>query len=99
MLKQTPPPSVERLLAGESVQSADIVLCTDTDIDRMGKYQQQWLVVTKDKVLVASDGQAPQLLVSVSFADATEFRCEGVIGSGLLQARINGIFCDLLRYS
>src|SRR5438045_4026540 len=62
VLKQTPPASTVRLLAADhAVKPEDIVLCTDTDIDRIGKYQPQWLAVTSDKAFVLSDGPAPKI--------------------------------------
>ena len=98
-LKKIPPLAIARLLSGQGVAAADILLCTDTDIDFAGAYQTQWLVVTEDRAVVCSDGDAPRVLLSVNFAQASEFRCEGVIGAGLLQARIDGVYLDLLRYS
>jgi hypothetical protein len=40
-----------------------------------------------------------RLTCRIELSQVSEFRCEGVIGSGLLQARVDGVFIDLLRYS
>jgi len=98
-MKQTPPEPVVQRLARESIHPDDLVLCTDTDIDRLGTYTVQWLAVTQDRLLVLSDGEAPEVVVNLRFKEVTEFRCRGAIGSGLLQARIDDMFVDLLRYS
>jgi len=98
-LKQAPPLAVGRLLSGQGISSTDVLLCTSTDIDAAGAYESQWLVATDDRVMVCSDGDTPRVLANLRFADVSEFRCEGVIGAGLLQARVNGVFLDLLRYS
>lgn len=99
MLKKTPPASIARLLADNSIQVDDLLLCTDTDIDRAGRYQKQWLAVSQDRVFVCTNGEFPKVHAEIKIKDATEFRCESVIGSGLLQARVDGLFVDLLRFS
>ncbi|HXE52392.1 MAG TPA: DUF1854 domain-containing protein [Tepidisphaeraceae bacterium] len=101
LLKQTPPRAVVRFLHTLGIETQDLVLCTNTDLDSSGAYQSQWLIVTKDRVLVVDDDPAPRgtACCSVRLEDVSEFRCEGVIGAGLLQARVNGVFLDILRYS
>ena len=99
MLKEIPPPSVAARLADESVRDGQILLCAATDIDKHGRYHRQWLAVTAERLLVVSEDEPPQLILSMPLADATEYRCRSVIGSGLLQARVDGMFVDLLRYS
>jgi ATP-binding cassette, subfamily B, bacterial len=76
----------------------DLRLCTCTDIDRLGRYRLQWLAVTDDTVAVVpeTDDEPP---IIVRFTEANEFRCEAVVGSGLLQARVGECYVDLLRYS
>ncbi|MEI7634964.1 MAG: DUF1854 domain-containing protein [bacterium] len=99
MLKQQPPASVAAGLATVNIQPQDILLCADTDIDRAGNYVPQWLVVTKDRVIVFSSGDHSESLFDLQIADATEFRCQSVIGSGLLQVRAGGLYVTVLRYS
>jgi len=99
VLKQVPPAPIAHKLASEAIRQEDILLCTNTDIDRQGNYREQWLVVTAEKVLVFSDGEAPEPLVRIRFDEVTEFRCRGAIGSGLLQARVDEMYVDVLRYS
>ena len=98
-LKRTPPLAAVALLSREGIGLDDLLLCTETDIDSDGAYRGQWLAVTNDRLLVCSAGDVARLDASVRFADVSEFRCEGVIGSGLLQARVDGLYVDLLRYS
>ncbi len=98
-LRQAVPGPVAQLLEAESVQLSGLLLFTDTDIDRDGSYRAQWLAVTNDRLLLLSGGDSPAIHTTLSFSDATEFRLESVIGSGLLQARVGGMFVDLLRFS
>jgi ATP-binding cassette subfamily B protein len=44
-------------------------------------------------------GGPGRVVLELALKDASEIRCESVIGSGLVQARVDGVFVDLLRYS
>ena len=98
-LKQAPPLPLARLLSAQGIASADVLLSLPTDIDAAGAYCPQWLIITDERVIVCAEGDTPHVLIAVPFSDVSEFRCEGVIGAGLLQARVNGVYLDLLRYS
>lgn len=98
-LKQCPPGKIVECLAAESISTGDLLLCTNTDIDNLGTYRQSWLAVSKDSIYVVSDGDAPKVELRLAIDTVSEFRCQGTIGSGLLQARVDGCFIDILRYS
>lgn len=98
-LKRTPPLGIVRLLSRERIGLDDLLLSVETDIDASGAYRPQWLIVTDARVLVCFDGDTPHLEAALNLTDVSEFRCEAVIGSGLLQARVDGLFVDLLRFS
>lgn len=78
---------------------SEVLLCTQTDIDFLGQYQTQWLVVTAQKLLVIAESEPPQVLAALPVKDISEVRVHGTIGSGLLQARVGGVYVDLLRFS
>ena len=101
VLRQEPPEEVRALLAEQLIQSADLLICTDTDISRAGEYAPQWLAITADRLLVCSDppSAAAKIIIDLQLSQATDFRCESAVGSGLLQARVDGMYLDLLRYS
>ncbi len=98
-LRQNPPAKIANCLAGESITAEELLICTDTDIDYFGKYRQSWLAVSKDYIYVVSDGEMPKIEMRLAIESVSEFRCQGTIGSGLLQARVDGCFIDILRYS
>ena len=98
-LKQTLPEELTRFLAAESVEIDHLLLCTHTDIDNLGTYQRVWLAVDKDQLIVVSGNGAPKLELQLLLKDVSEFRCHGAVGSGLLQARVDGMFVDVLRYT
>jgi ATP-binding cassette subfamily B protein len=99
VLRQEPPEAVSALLAAQLIVPADLLICTDTDINRAGEYEPQWLAISADRLLVCRVGPDPAILIDLELSHATDFRCESAVGSGLLQARVDGVYLDLLRYS
>jgi len=99
MIRQDPPGSVLRVLDEQGLNHQPPLLSTATDISMLGELQRQWLVVTADQVAVLSDGDAPCVLCRLPLAEVKSFRANGVIGSGFLQARVDGMWVDVLRYS
>jgi ATP-binding cassette subfamily B protein len=98
-LRRRPPLAIQRLLSGMGIAADDVLLSTPTDINSAGQYCEPWLVVTDERAIVFSEGESPRVTCDIRLTEASEFRCEGVIGAGLLQARVNGVFIDLIRYS
>ena len=98
-LKLVPPAAIASCLRDSSANPDDLLLCTNSDIDSLGKYKSIWLAVDSKTVYVVSDGQVPAMQLKLDIDKVSEFRCNSTIGSGLLQARVDGCFVDLIRYS
>lgn len=102
-LRQEPPPELASLLAAHRHGlPAEILLCTQTDIDLLGERRTEWLLVTEGEVLVAgvdAGGRLPQQVRRVPLDEVEQFRVKGVLGSGFLQARVGDAWVDLARYS
>lgn len=97
-LRGQPPAAVVDRLCAE-LGTADFAVCTSTDIDRFGNYADQWLAATHKRLAVSSNGQAPKILLSLDLAEAKEFRTQSGVGSGVLLAKVDGTYIDLVRYS
>jgi len=97
--RMPPVPAVEQLLASEHIAAADLLLCTASDIDFLGRYQTSWLAVTQDRLVVVTEQGSPAISVNLLFKDITVFRVQGNIGSGLLQARVGEVYVDVIRFS
>lgn len=97
-LLRTPPDAVRRRLS-EAGADGDLLLCTPTDIDRLGGYNPQWLAATAERVWVVPESPREPGVISFAVKDAAEFRTVAGVGSGTLAARLEGNFVDLLRYS
>lgn len=98
-LLQTPSEPITQVLVREGVDPARVLLCTTTDIDFLGQYQTQWLVVTPEKVMVVAEDVEPRVLLSIGINEINEVRVQGAIGSGLLQVRTGEVYVDVLRFS
>jgi ATP-binding cassette subfamily B protein len=99
MLQETPPAAVAESVDRHGLNGLPLLLTTATDITLEGQFERQWLVVNARMVAVLTEDETPQVLVSLAVADVEEFRVRGVVGSGLLQARVGGTWIDLLRYT
>ena len=96
MLKLVPPHTVGQALAQQGLNPEDLLLCTSTDVNRLGSYEPQWLAVTQERIVVLTEEDAPETLFTMHVKDPSEYRCQSMIGSGLLQARIDGTYVDVL---
>jgi ATP-binding cassette subfamily B protein len=97
-LKTEPPASVLSALARSGLDAREVVISFASDIDLHGRSQRQWVVASTTSVRVLDeDSSAP--LLSLEFTETADFRTVAVYGSGLLQAKVGGIWLDLVRYS
>ena len=99
LLRRAPPEPVSDLLRDRGIGPSDVRLCTDTDIDFLGRYVPQWLVVTDTDLLVATLEGQPAIILSIPLAEIGEIRVFAAVGSGFLQAYAGGVYVDVVRYS
>ena len=52
MLRKQPPQAVAQVLRDRGVDPESLQLCTDSDIDLLGRYYPQWLVVSDSRLFV-----------------------------------------------
>lgn len=94
------PGDVADALGSRGIRSEALRLVTRSDIDRWGRYEPQWLAATAERVVVLSgDAACPDIVIDLPLDQVTGFRCEAVVGAGLLQANVGGVDVTLLRYS
>ncbi len=99
MLHESPPEAILALVDHHGLNGLPVLLATATDLDLEGQFRKHWLVVNERFLSVIGDEPRPQLLRSLPLAEVESFRAHGGGGSGILQARVDGIWVDLLRYS
>jgi ATP-binding cassette subfamily B protein len=99
MLQEPLPPSAAALLDKHNLAGSPLLLSTATDLALEGRLQRHWLVVTAEHLIVLADGPTPCLCRTLCLAEVEAWRAHGTLGSGLLQARVGGVWVDVLRYS
>jgi ATP-binding cassette subfamily B protein len=89
-------PKIERHLApGEQV-----LLLTETDIDREGRFGQRWLAVTDRRLMTfGSDGAADGPELELALKDVRSFGTEHLVGQVALHAEADGRKVEVLRCS
>ena len=98
-LNQSVPAHVRQRLADSGQDAADIVLSIPTDIDLLGRGNAEWVIANSQTLWVVNEAdQAPPRIV-LPMSQIREFRTVAAVGSGLLQARTDGVWTDLVRYS
>ena len=99
MLQENLPPSVLRVLDAGGVNHGPVLPVTTSDLTLSGDVQRHWIVVTKEHVSIVAEGTAPHLERTVRLDEVEQFRAMPVVGSGLLQAWLDGTWIDLARYT
>src|SRR5690606_25244612 len=99
-----PPPAraraqIESTLQVLGVGADQILLSVCTDINAAGEYDEQWLVVTHDSLYVFDPRDPSRATHALGIAEIEEFRTMPAVGSGLLQARIEDVWLDVIRFS
>ena len=98
-LRSEIPADIELTLRRQGVVSDQIVLSLSSDIDLLGQYDPNWVIATPGTVWVIRESQPDVLLREIVVSDAEDFRTIAAVGSGLLQAKIGGVWIDIVRYS
>ncbi len=99
MLQEAAPRAVLEVMERLGLNGLPVLLTTATDLSLEGRFERLWLVVNARALTVLTDAPAPEVCLSLPIAEVEEFRARGVVGSGLLQARVAGVWVDALRYS
>ena len=99
MSELQPPDSIKKELTRCGLNGVPILLAAATDLSLSGKPRRQWIVATKDNVVAVAEGEKPRVEVHVAVAEAAEFRTQGAVGSGFLQAYVGDHWVDLARFA
>src|SRR5260370_21505686 len=99
MLQEHPPEGVLRLLEHLPPNGQPLLFATSTDLTFDGRLEPQWLVLTPNRLVVLAEDPTPRVLLTLPIAGVESFRAHAVVGSGLLQARVDDVWVDVVRYS
>jgi len=99
-LNESLPAPLEKALGATNGHSDDIIIAVAADLTPQGSFGEEWLVVTKDRLLVYEpDGARPTLRLDLRLADLNSPATDSLIGGGALQAMVNGETVELVRYT
>jgi len=93
------PGKVRSSLDEAGLNHRPIHLSIDTDVQLDGLSQSEWLIVTRDHISVVAGNSEAGVLRSLAWNDVTKFRVAAGVGSGLLQAKVNDGWVDVIRFS
>ena len=99
MFKEDLPLAVRDELDRRGLNGVPVLLSTSTDLSLAGRPGRHWIVATRENVAAVVDGVAPEVETHVPVGEVAEFRTQGAIGSGFLQAYIDEHWVDLARFS
>jgi ATP-binding cassette subfamily B protein len=99
MFQQSPPASVIEALKRLGFGDQPVLFSTSADLSAEGRPEQQWLLLCGRRLVLMSEGETPRVLHTWTVDEAETFRTHAGVGSGFLQARIGGVWVDVIRYS
>ncbi len=103
-LIETLPQPLEETLNADNGGEDNLVIAVAADLTLQGTFGEEWLVVTKDRLLVyapdgAPNGEQPTPRVDVPLTELKSPRADSLIGGGALQATVNDEIVELIRYT
>jgi len=93
------PTEVKGLLENRGLNGVPVLLSTPTDLGLRGDRRKHWLVITHSNISVVADGTTPELVQNIPVSRVDRFRSIGTVGSGFLQAFVDGAWIDVVRHS
>jgi ATP-binding cassette subfamily B protein len=99
MFQQSPPAFLLEALKIHGLDEQPVLFSTTTDLSADGRPERQWLVLCGRRLVLLSEDETPAVLQSLTMDEAETFRTHAGVGCGFLQARIGGVWVDVIRYS
>jgi ATP-binding cassette subfamily B protein len=99
LLRVLPPP-LRAELERRGMAPSDVRLATESDLDFLGRYNEQWLIVTAERVLTfALDGDGAHPGLDLAVRDLELARVDVRVGSGFVQAKTAQGWVNVIRFS
>ncbi|MHB1426747.1 MAG: ABC transporter transmembrane domain-containing protein [Gemmataceae bacterium] len=99
MFQESPPAFIVEALKEGDKGARPILFSTSTDLRAEGRPERQWLLLRGRRLVLMSEGETPEVLHTLDVDEAETFRTHAGVGSGFLQARVGGVWVDVVRYS
>ncbi|MBI4551326.1 MAG: ABC transporter ATP-binding protein [Candidatus Latescibacteria bacterium] len=101
ILASTPdvPPLIRDRMKAANVDGQPVLLAVEGDLNEHGQLTPVWLIVMPDRVVSVPAAQADPIIGPFTFGQTEEFRLRGTVGSSSLQAMVDGLHIDLIRFT
>jgi ATP-binding cassette subfamily B protein len=90
------------MLLAEGLDAATAWLSSDTDLNLAGTYEHVFIMAFADRLVTAAlpaGGQTKAIRIDLRRGDIKEVRTRQGVGGGFLEAKVDGIFVEVLAYS
>lgn len=100
MFKEELPQAVYKELDRCGLNGVPVILSTTSQLSLSGRPEKHWIVATHLNVALVKEkeGDTPTVETHVPVSEVREFRTQGAIGSGFLQAYVDDYWVDLARF-
>ena len=98
MFKEELPQTVYQELDRRGLNGVPVILSTTSELSLSGRPERHWIVATQYNVASVKEAGEATVEAHVPVADVREFRTQGTIGSGFLQAYVDDYWVDLARF-
>src|SRR6266478_5807281 len=93
------PKPLEETLAS-AIKANDVTAAVSTDLDPLGRFGQEWLVLTPSHLSVyATNGNGFTSRVELKLEEIKTATADNLVGGGALLAAVDGKSIEILRYS
>lgn len=102
LLQTEVPGPLSKLLEAAGISPSTALLCVVTDLNLGGSYEDVYLLVSEDRLVTAAlpnDAFPNAIRLDLSRDSIDEIRNRQGIGSGFLEARVEGVYLEVLAYS
>ncbi len=89
-------PERESKIAAERLKQDRIIYCTPFDLNSEGKLTDGWVAITATRALFMENGSVTH---DINIREGTDYKSVSMVGNGILEAKINGEFMILARYT
>jgi ATP-binding cassette subfamily B protein len=98
MFKEELPQSVYQELDRRGLNGVPVILSTTSELSLSGRPERHWIVATQYNVASVKEAGEVTVEAHVPVSEVREFRTQGTIGSGFLQAYVDDYWVDLARF-
>jgi ATP-binding cassette subfamily B protein len=98
MFKEELPTAVYQELDRRGLNGVPVLLCTTSELSLSGRPEKNWIVATRNNVAAVREGDGAIVETHVPVSQVREFRTQGTVGSGFLQAYVDDYWVDLARF-